>query len=239
VQHLELISFPNDRELAQAAAAAWLKEIVSVGRAPHCVALSGGRIAQSFFSAVATSAYLQRISFANVHFFWADERCLPPDDAESNFRIARELLLSPLGIANDHIHRVRGEEPADFSSAEAEAEICRIAPLNGDGLPVLDLIFLGLGEDGHVASLFPGQSESAAAGRFAYRAITDSPKPPARRISLSYAAIAAAKQVWVLASGVGKAAALRESIKPDGRTPLARVLQSRTHTRIFTDLGVG
>lgn len=237
-KNIELLSFTSNRELAEAAANSWLKEIASAKGATHCAALSGGRIAQSFFSDVAASARAQKISFANVHFFWADERCVPPDNAESNFRVAREFLLSPLEIARDHIHRIRGEEPADFACAEAEAEICRVAPLNQAGLPILDLIFLGLGEDGHVASLFPGQPEPAAEGKFAFRSITNSPKPPPRRITLSYAAIAAAKKVWVLASGAGKEAALRESLKPDGQTPLASVLKSRSRTLIFTDVPV-
>ena len=239
MEKFELISFPNASELAQAAADAWLKEIASVGDAPHCVALSGGRIAQSFFPAVATCAHAQKISFATVHFFWADERCVSPESADSNFRLAQELLLSPLEIAKDHIHRLRSEEPADFACAEAEAEICRLASLNSDGLPVLDLIFLGLGEDGHVASLFPGQPEPPKDGRFAYRAIANSPKPPPNRITLSYAALAVAKKVWVLASGAGKEATLQESLKPDGKTPLARVIRSRSNTRVFTDIPVG
>ena len=170
-----------------------------------------------------------------VHFFWADERCVPPNDAESNFHLAHQHLFSPLKIPNDHVHRVCGEETPDFAAREAEAEVCRRAPLNPEGQPVLDLIFLGMGEDGHVASLFPGEAESLVADKTVYRAVKNSPKPPPKRITLGYAAIAAARQVWVLASGAGKAAALRESLGSSGQTPLARVVQSRPHTRIFSD----
>src|SRR5438034_9485197 len=116
----------------------------------HTVALSGGRISQHFFTAVVEGARMGKISFANAHFFWADERCVPPDDAESNFRVARELLLAPLKIADDRIHRIRGEASPDFAAAEAEAEICRIAPLTDPGQPVLDRVCLGMGEDGTV-----------------------------------------------------------------------------------------
>jgi 6-phosphogluconolactonase len=100
---------------------------------------------------------------------------------------------------------------------------------------VLDLIFLGMGEDGHVASLFPDALPKILNCASPFLAIENSPKPPPRRISLSYAAIAAAKQVWVLVSGAGKETALRESLRPGGRTPLARVLQLRSRTRIFCD----
>ena len=100
---------------------------------------------------------------------------------------------------------------------------------------MLDLIFLGMGEDGHVASLFPGVPLQKLDSAVPFLFIENSPKPPPRRISLNYAAIAAAKQVWVLVSGAGKAPALRESLRPGGRTPLARVLQLCSRTRIFCD----
>jgi 6-phosphogluconolactonase len=102
-------------------------------------------------------------------------------------------------------------------------------------LPVLDLIFLGMGEDGHVASLFPGASSEILNCTVPFLAVENSPKPPPRRISLSYAAIAASKQVWVLVSSAGKETALRESLAPSGKTPLARVIQSRLQTKIFSD----
>jgi 6-phosphogluconolactonase len=101
------------------------------------------------------------------------------------------------------------------------------------------LIFLGMGEDGHVASLFPNASVEIVNGAKPFLAVENSPKPPFRRISMSYAIIAAAKQVWILASGAGKEAALRESLEPDGHTPLARVVRSRSHTKIFADIRPG
>jgi 6-phosphogluconolactonase len=102
---------------------------------------------------------------------------------------------------------------------------------------MFDLIFLGLGEDGHVASLFPGEPENISICRTVYRAVMNSPKPPPQRVTLGFQAIAAANQVWMLASGMGKTGALQESISPGGATPFARVLKLRTQTRIFTDIG--
>lgn len=240
MEKFELISFPDDCTLAQAVARRWLDEAAAQsGRGdPHCVALSGGRIAKAFFSAVAEQAQAGEGWLKGVHFFWGDERCVPPDHPESNFRIAREMLLQPLRISEAQIHRLRGEESSEFAVAEGEAEICRIAPLDGNGQPVLDLILLGMGEDGHVASLFPGEPESVMASKQVYRAVTAS-KPPPRRMTLGYGAIAAARQVWVLASGAGKEGALRESLRPEGQTPLARVLRSRQLTKFFTDIRLG
>jgi 6-phosphogluconolactonase len=272
VKNFDLISFANADELARAVASAWLDEIAAANRAGkrHCVALSGGRIAQKFFTAIAEQAEARAVSFGRVHFFWADERCVPPDDAESNFKLANELLFLPLKISENQIHRIHGELPPDKAAELATAEIRRVTlsspappqkeeragvrrpivsnsnpltptrcPLGrGEGVdfqPILDLIFLGMGKDGHVASLFPGESEMAAANKAVYRAVKNSPKPPPNRVTLDYAALAAATQVWVLVSGTGKKTALHESLFCKNRTPLARVTQFRTRTKIFSD----
>ena len=235
--NLELLSFPDSAALAQAAAARWLNGLAAVPAhsPPFCAALAGGRVTREFFSSVASLSQSGQRSLSNVHFFWGDERCVPPDHAESNFAAANEFLLQPLGIAERQIHRIRGEAAPEIAAAEAGAELRRIAPLNAAGQPVLDLIFLGMGEDGHVASLFPGEAEEIMADPKVYRAVTAS-KPPPQRITLGYAALAAARQIWVLASGAGKERAWSESLKPEGGTPLSRVLRMRAHTVIFTDL---
>jgi len=274
-QNFELLSFATAGKLAQAVASAWLDEIAAANRAgkTHCVALSGGRIAQKFFAAVAEQAKARGVSFGRVHFFWADERCVPPDDAESNFKLANELLFLPLKIPENQIHRIHGELPPDKAAELATAEIRRVtlsspsppqkeeragvrrpivsnsnpltptrSPLGrGEGVdfqPILDLIFLGMGKDGHVASLFPGESEMAAANKAVYRAVKKSPKPPQNRVTLGYATIAAARQVWVLVSGTGKKTTLHESLFCKNRTSLARVTQFRTRTKIFSDFSL-
>ena len=101
----------------------------------------------------------------------------------------------------------------------------------------MDWVFLGMGEDGHVASLFPGESAAVMDRPAIYRNVV-AVKPPPQRITLGYAALAAAREVWVLASGAGKEAILRASLKAEGVTPLARVIASRAQTRIFTDLRI-
>jgi 6-phosphogluconolactonase len=275
VNNFELISFATADELAARAAGTWLDEIELASRVGkmHCVALSGGRITQKFFTSTVEQAKLRKIGDggtphlpANVHFFWTDERCVPPNDPESNFKLANELLFAPLKIPAGQIHRIRSEEPPDKAVELATTEMRRVVP-NCDGernrpgcgstrlasnknandgaslaarearaLPVLDLIFLGMGEDGHVASLFPGAPPEILNCTDPFLAIENSPKPPPRRISLSYAAITAAKEVWVLVSGAGKQEALRESLRPGGQTPLAHVLQSRSNVKIFSDI---
>jgi len=236
MQNFELISFTSADELAWCVAGAWLDEIESANREgkPHCVALSGGRITQKFFTAFVAQAKTRAISFERVHFFWADERCVPPTDPESNFKLANELLFAPLKIPANQIHRIRGEEPPEAAIKFAEEELRRVAGKDA-GVPILDLIFLGMGEDGHIASLFPHLPSEKLDSVVPFLAIENSPKPPPKRISLNYAAIAAAKQVWVLVSGGGKEAALVESLRPGGWTPLARVMQTRSQTKLFSD----
>ena len=239
-QNFELIKFAAPDELVQAAAEAWLDEIERAGRSgkAHSLALSGGRITQKFFTSVLAQTKHRKISFAPVHFFWADERCVPPADAESNFKIADDLLFGPLKISGERIHRLRGEEVPEAAAKLAEMEIRRVLGADAAPQPVLDLIFLGLGEDGHVASLFPSEPEACVADTAVYRAIHHSPKPPPDRITIGYQTIAAAKQVWMLASGGGKETALRESLAPEGKTSFARVLRLRGKTRILTDIAI-
>jgi 6-phosphogluconolactonase len=224
--------FPDNIALAEHAATQWLQRLAERDDSKlFTVALSGGRVPKLLYNAVAKQAAEE--SFNNVHFFWGDERMVPPTDEDSNFKLAAMPLLLALKIPDAQVHRILTERGEKIAVQQAEAEICRIASLNDCGQPILDLVFLGMGEDGHVASLFPGDTE-ALESKAVYRAVTG-PKAPPRRITLGFPALAAAREVWVLVSGQGKAEAMRASLLEAGTTPLAKVLQSRTHTEIFTD----
>jgi 6-phosphogluconolactonase len=235
----ELIRFDSPVELAQAAAAQWVDVLARLDpeRSRHRVALSGGRIAGDFFTAVVAEIAGRRVSLASVDFFWADERCVPPESPDSNYRLAAGKLFRPAGVAEDRIHRIPGERAPEPAAREAEAELRRLAGAAAGEVPVLDMAFLGMGEDGHIASLFP-DGPVAADDPAAYRAVV-ADKPPPHRITLTYRVLAAAREVWVLASGGGKETALRDSLRPNGRTPLAQLLRLRTRTRIFTDILAG
>jgi 6-phosphogluconolactonase len=235
MKDLDVTYFSSGVELAETAAKDWLRLIPSAPPA-QLVAIPGGRIASIFFDAVTEHAVGSGVSFEHVHFFWSDERCVPPDHADSNFRVAKKELLGPLGIFRNRIHRIKGELRPDEAVTEADAALSLLASANSAGQPMLDLILLGMGEDGHVASLFPNAPASVVECETPYVAVRSSSKPPPLRISLSYAAIAAASEVWVLVSGAGKEEAFRESLRPAGKTPLARILRLRRRTRIFTDI---
>ena len=150
--------------------------------------------------------------------------------------MASENLLRPLGIAPDKIHRLKGENLPGAAVAEASQDIRRVVPLDREGVPVLDMIFLGLGEDGHIASLMPNASQEVLECRNPYVHVSNSPKAPPDRLTMTYPVLAAAKNVWALVAGAGKAEALRDSLRLDGSTPFARVLRSRSLTCIYTDL---
>jgi 6-phosphogluconolactonase len=234
---VDLIRFPTPAELAQAAAERWLTDLgqAKPGDGGYCVALCGGRIFRAFASAVAASAKKRGSTLDQVHFFWSDERCVPSADPESNFSIAQEAIFRPLGVGAKRIHRLKGEDDPVSAAREAEAELRQYAGSVRAGQPVLDLVFLGMGEEGHVASLFPGEAAAIMNSLDVFRPVVAA-KPPPHRITMGYPVLAAAHQVWVLASGSGKQDALHESLAPTGQTPLARVLQSRGQTRIFTDI---
>lgn len=230
----ELLKFATDDEVAQSVVRAWLQLLASINEPRFSVALSGGRIAHKFFSFLA-KAPDARAKLAHVHFFWGDERCVPPNDPESNFGMANELLFTPLRADPAHIHRIKGEIAPEQAALEAAADLRGSSASEQNGMPVVDLIFLGMGEDGHTASLFPSEPEPVRADPALFRPVVAS-KPPPNRITVGYGVIIAAREVWVLASGAGKEAAFAESLSPTGRTPLARVLHKREHTKVFTDI---
>lgn len=227
----EVISFPNVAELAAAAAGRWLDLIAAADASGerHRVALSGGRVAKDFMNAATTLALGRGQSLAGADFFWGDERCVPPDHPDSNFLLAAQTLLTPLGISPAQTHRIRGEADPATAAREAGVELRALCPANPAGQPILDLVLLGMGEDAHVASLFPDAPAEVVNSSATYLPVIG-PKPPPQRISLSYPAIVAAKDVWVLVSGAGKERALRESLQPHATTPLGRVLTARSAT---------
>ncbi len=233
---VEMIRFPNPGELAATAAENWLNTLRGDSSgAPYHVALSGGRITHAFFDSIVASCQRQAAPLERVHFFWADERCVPATDPESNFAVAQRLLFRPLGIPESRIHAIHGAIAPESAASQAVEDVRRTVPLNEMQQPVFDLVFLGMGEDGHVASLFPQESEEASGDGAIYRPVTAS-KPPPRRITLGYAALAAARQVWVLASGQGKEQALCNSLVESPLTPMGRVLKMRRRTLILTDI---
>ena len=222
---VDRVRFESADALAQAAATAWLDSLPAAG--PHFAAFSGGRIAGNFFDAITSEVRARNTTLAHVDFFWADERCVPPNDPESNYGLMRSRLLERLKVPQDRVHRIKGETEPAAAAREASAEFTSVVR------PVLDFVFLGMGEDGHIASIFPGDAMDESSTAF-YRPVV-APKPPPRRITLAMHSMVAARNAWVLASGSGKEEALRKSLG-GASTPLGKLLERRGFTRIFTNV---
>jgi 6-phosphogluconolactonase len=232
-----LIRFADSATLVADVTRRWLAEVRQASQAGrrHSVALPGGRVAGQFLAASGREARAAGLSWKHVDFFWADERCVPPESTDSNFKLAQDGLFAPCAIDAGQIFRLRGELSPPDAARVASDELRRSVPVDLHGVPALELVFLGMGEDGHVASLFPNASPEVIASQELVLPVIG-PKPPPQRLTFTFRLLAAAKQVWVLASGAGKADALRESLAPRQRTPLGRLLSQRTTTTIFTDI---
>lgn len=227
--------FGTAAELVHSAGARWIAEL---SRNPTLsTSFLGGRVATAFFRELVRRVREAGTDVSRAHFFWGDERCVPPEHADSNYRTAAEEFLVPLGIAAEQIHRVHGELDPTEAARTAEEELRRVVGGGEDGTPALDIVILGMGEDGHVASLFPGAGDAVTHSEKLYLPVIG-PKPPPRRVTLTHKGLVAARQVWVLASGAGKERALGESLADGGVTPLARVIQSRVKTDIYTDIAL-
>ena len=227
----DLIHFSSPAALAAEVASRLSRRVLDVAArgTGFRLALSGGRISNDLFRAVTADAAdpAVRRAWQCVDWYWADERCVPPDHADSNYRTAVELLLTPLGVASNHVHRIEGELDPGEAARRASAAIRSSTGVSPQSLPVLDLILLGMGEDGHIASLFPGAAASLVASTEPFLSVVG-PKPPPNRVTMSFAQLAAGAEVWVLVSGSGKEIALRNSICGGGITPLGALLEVKT-----------
>lgn len=171
------------------------------------VALSGGSTPAALYSLLAAE-FRDRIDWPRVHLFWGDERCVAPDHPDSNFRMTQEALLRKIRIPPENVHRMNGEISPASAAREYEAELRRFFGLREDGWPRFDLIYLGLGEDGHTASLFPGSGAVEESKRFVAAVYVESLK--SYRLTITVPVINAAAQVTFLASGKSKAKIVRK-----------------------------
>lgn len=199
----------NRAELAAEAADlfVWLSEQALAASGVFRVALSGGSTPTALYAALARPPLSSQVDWSRVEFYFGDERCVPPQDPESNFGRANDQLFRPLKISADRIFRMAGEtqDPAQ-AAAQYEALLRERFHAPSPAWPALDLILLGLGEDGHTASLFPGTDALKEAQRLV-RA-TQSPGGVRNRLTLTVPTINQGSTVIFLVSGPGKARAV-------------------------------
>jgi 6-phosphogluconolactonase len=197
------------------------------------IALTGGSSAAPVYERL--TAMLD--AWDRVHLWWGDERCVPPEDEQSNFRIAVAALIEPAQIPMEHVHRMRGELGPDEGARAYAAELGEHVENGAHGMPVLDVVDLGLGPDGHVASLFPNHPalrirDATTAG------IHDSPKPPPQRITLTLPTLHAARRCVVHTAGADKHDAVRRLLgDPSDDTPAS--LLNRDRLTVIVDDAAG
>jgi 6-phosphogluconolactonase len=204
----EIVIVDNANEVAAAAA----RDLVdaAAGCARFTLVLSGGSTPRTLYRLLSdpSAPYRDRVDWSRVHFFWGDERHVPPQHPDSNFRMAREAMLDELPVPPGNIHRIPAEErEVSVAASEYEDELRRFFDLRPGMLPRFDYLLLGLGEEGHTASLFPGSSALADTEH-----LVAAPWVPAQqtfRITLTPPVINAAARVAFLVSGSAKASALR------------------------------
>jgi 6-phosphogluconolactonase len=176
------------------------------------VALSGGNTPRLLFS-ILGEQYTSKVSWKSVHFFWGDERCVPPEDINSNYGMTKKLLLDKIDIPARNIHRLRGEDDPEKEALRYSREINKFTVMRWN-FPVFDIIILGLGEDGHTASIFPGNERVMKTDKVC--AVTVDPGSGQKRITLTRPVINNAINIIFLVSGSNKARIISEILdNPD------------------------
>ena len=217
----EVFVYASGDLLASAAAARTvtrLADAIAAQGHAHLV-LTGGGIGTKVLAAIAAAPARDAVDWRVVDFWWGDERFEVTGDPERNETGARAALLDKLGVDQARVHAVPGPDgpdgdDVDAAAARYAAELAAAARQAGGGensaVPAFDVLMLGVGPEGHVASIFPEAPAAYATGSVV--AVRNSPKPPPTRISLTFSAIQAAREVWVLASGAEKADAVAEAL---------------------------
>lgn len=226
---------PTANELARTAARKfvdWAWQAIARDGQFH-VALSGGSTPKALFQLLASDEFRGQIDWPRVHLFWGDERAVPPDDPESNYGMTRRELLIRVPIPGGNVHRMQAED-ANLGRAahQYETVLRHYLPLDPQGFPVFHLVYLGMGTEGHTASLFPGSPLLKETLRWVSTPMVA--KLGKRRMTLTLPVLDAAERVVFLVCGSDKAPILREVLLGHPKQPPpAQMVQPRNGTRLF------
>lgn len=205
-------------------------------KAPFHLALSGATTAQKMYRLWA-GEYRERINWEQLRFYWVDERCVEPTDDESNYMHADELLFTPLNIPRGHIHRIHGERDPQVE-AEHYSEAVKWELPGYACLPKFNCVILGIGEDGHTASIFPDQLDLLTDKRC--YSVAEHPQSGQKRITMTGQLILNSKMILVPVLGESKASILRRVVNADEimDLPAAYIISKAREAIIYTDLQV-
>jgi 6-phosphogluconolactonase len=221
-ERVQVVEGPG--ELAEAAARAAMADLEAAVEA-HGTAtwvLTGGSTPVAAYRRLAAHDLRTGIEWDRVRVAMGDERCVPPGHPDSNWGEAAAALLDHVPVPGHHLLRPPGELGAE-AGADAYQAVLAALPAAPGGSPRLEVVWLGVGEDGHCLSLFPGRPEAEVGDRLVVP-VHDSPKPPPDRISLTLAALAGTERLLVLAAGPGKAGAVAQAQAGDDRLPVTRAV---------------
>lgn len=213
-----LVICADPESLAREAAQRFAAAVETRARAESAVrvALAGGATPRRLYELLAAPDFQRRIPWAKLHVFWGDERLVPPDHPESNYRLAREALLKHVPLPRENVHPVPVQSSPEATALAYEQEL-RAHFRERRGVPKFDVILLGLGADGHTASLFPRAAPLEEKERLVVAAYSPVGGPP--RVSLTLPVLNQAREIFFLVSGAEKAAALRLAVEAPGTLP--------------------
>jgi 6-phosphogluconolactonase len=191
----------------------------AAARGRFAVALSGGESPRAMYRLLARQQFSQKIPWRRVQLYWGDERCVPPDDEAGNYAMARDAFIKHVPISDANVHRMRGEDVPEEAAKAYDAELRGLAAQERprSEVPVFDLVLLGLGTDGHTASLFPHSDALAEEERFCVATQKPDGTP---RLTVTAPVINAARRVWFMVTGAKKAGMVAEVIE-GLRVPMA------------------
>lgn len=220
----QIIVANNPSELARSAARIFTtsaKECVTQ-KNRFIVALSGGTTPRAMHRLLVEEPYSSDIPWKKIRIFWVDERCVPVDDPASNYGLAKNDFLDRIPIPIEQIHPMPGGVPPEEGAKKYQEEMEAFFQMGEEDFPVFDLIFLGMGKDGHTASLFPGKRSVVASERWV--AAVKGGNPDVYRLTLTYKVLNRAKEIYFLVSGKGKAPIVKTAIiNKDARLPAQKI----------------
>jgi 6-phosphogluconolactonase len=209
------ISVYTDTDILSQEAAQYVVRVATESIASHrrfTIALSGGSTPKKLYTLLGEEPYRSQIDWSLVDIFWSDERCVPPDDKESNYWLAQQVLLSKISLPANQIHRMPADQ-TDRNAASYAYTLEMQQTFGSDGVPAFDLIQLGMGPEGHTASLFPHQPSLHEQQRLVMPVSV--PKPPPDRLTFTPRLLNAAKHVLFLVTGAEKQDAVRNVLEGD------------------------
>lgn len=207
----EVKIFSKPKKVCKAAAKEILKLTQQSSQLRFDIVLSGGSTPKRLFKILATD-FSEKIRWERIHFWWGDERCVPPDSENSNFKLAMDYLFSKINIPKENLHRIRGEDDPEKEVKRYAGEIQKNLNYRGES-PVFDMVILGLGEDGHTASIFPDQIELFENEKIC--AHSQHPITGQSRITLTGKVLNNANRVFFIVTGSHKAQRISEIMNDD------------------------